>query len=133
VHGKIPVHSLSFSSQKVVPQPIKREETTIPEEIYHTCISALIKLCSEKNLQFQPSVVHIDFEKAVMIVISQLLPDSTHHFFRNACIKSGSLRFHSFAVVDCFVCLYNYEFWLSLCSEFGSVRIFFVSFKALKI
>jgi hypothetical protein len=47
------------------------------EEIYHTCISALIKLCSEKNLQFQPSVVHIDFEKAVMIVISQLLPDST--------------------------------------------------------
>jgi hypothetical protein len=27
VHGKIPVHSLSFSSQKV-PQPIKREETT---------------------------------------------------------------------------------------------------------
>jgi hypothetical protein len=47
------------------------------EEIYHTCISALIKLCSEKNLQFQPSVVHIDFEKAVMIVISQFLPDST--------------------------------------------------------
>ena len=28
-------------------------------------------------LQFQPSVVHIDFEKAVMTVISQLLPDST--------------------------------------------------------
>jgi hypothetical protein len=47
------------------------------EEIYHTCISALIKLCSEKNLQFQPSFVHIDFEKAVMTVISQLLPDST--------------------------------------------------------
>ena len=25
---------------------------------------------------------------------------STHHFFRNACTKSGSLRFHSFPVVD---------------------------------
>jgi hypothetical protein len=47
------------------------------EEIYHTCISALIKLCSEKNLQFQLNVVHIDFEKAVMTVISQLLPVST--------------------------------------------------------
>ena len=47
------------------------------EEIYHTCISALIKLCSEKNLQFQPNVVHIDFEKMVITVISQLLPDST--------------------------------------------------------
>ena len=42
-----------------------------------------------------------------------LKSDSTHHFFRNACIKSGSLRFHSFAAFDCFdcfVCLYNYEF-----------------------
>ena len=25
-----------------------------------------------------------------------LKSDSTHHFFRNACTKSGSLRFHSF-------------------------------------
>jgi len=32
-----------------------------------------------------------------------LKSDSTHHFFRNACTKSGSL------------CLYTYEFWLSLC------------------
>ena len=29
-----------------------------------------------------------------------LKSDSTHHFFRNACTKSGSLRFHSFPVVD---------------------------------
>jgi hypothetical protein len=29
-----------------------------------------------------------------------LKSDSTHHLFRNACTKSGSLRFHSFAVVD---------------------------------
>jgi hypothetical protein len=26
--------------------------------------------------------------------------DSNHHFFRNACTKSGTLRFHSFPVVD---------------------------------
>ena len=29
-----------------------------------------------------------------------LKSDSIHHFFRNACTKSGSLRFHSFPVVD---------------------------------
>jgi hypothetical protein len=34
-----------------------------------------------------------------------LKSDSTHHFFRNACAKSGSLRFHSFPVVDWF-CLF---------------------------
>jgi hypothetical protein len=41
--------------------------------------------------------------------------DSTHHFFRNACTKSGSLRFSVFRLLTDFVCLYNYEFWLSLC------------------
>jgi hypothetical protein len=41
-----------------------------------------------------------------------LKSDSTHHFIRNACTKSGSLRFSQ--LTD-FVCLYNYEFGLSLC------------------
>ena len=41
--------------------------------------------------------------------------DSTHHFFRNACTKSGSLRFSVFRLLTDFVCLYTYEFWLSLC------------------
>ena len=36
---------------------------------------------------------------------TSLKSDSTHHFFRNACTKSGSLRFHSFPVVDWF-CLF---------------------------
>ena len=36
-----------------------------------------------------------------------LKSDSTHHFFRNAYTKSGSLRFHSFSVVDWF-CLSIY-------------------------
>jgi hypothetical protein len=52
-----------------------------------------------------------------------LKSDSIHHFFRNACTKSGSLRFHSFPVVDWF-CLFIY-LWVSTfplldCSEFGS-------------
>ena len=34
-----------------------------------------------------------------------LKSDSIHHFFRNACIKSGSLRFNSFPVVEWF-CLF---------------------------
>jgi hypothetical protein len=44
-----------------------------------------------------------------------LKSDSTHHFFRNACTKSGSLRFSVFRLLTDFVCLYTYEFWLSLC------------------
>ena len=44
-----------------------------------------------------------------------LKSDSTHYFFRNACTKSGSLRFSVFWLLTDFVCLYNYEFWLSLC------------------
>ena len=44
-----------------------------------------------------------------------LQSDSTHHFFRNACTKSGSLRFSVFRLLTDFVCLYTYEFLLSLC------------------
>ena len=36
-----------------------------------------------------------------------LKSDSTHHFFRNACTKSGSLRFSQFSGVDWF-CLFIY-------------------------
>jgi hypothetical protein len=34
---------------------------------------------------------------------------------RNACTKSGSLRFSVFRLLTDFVCLYTYEFWLFLC------------------
>ena len=44
-----------------------------------------------------------------------LKSDSTHHFFRNACTKSGSLQFSVFRLLTDFVCLYNYELLLSLC------------------
>ena len=39
-----------------------------------------------------------------------LKSDSTHHFFRNACTKSVSLRFSVFRLLTDFVCLYNYVF-----------------------
>jgi Gpi18-like mannosyltransferase len=45
-----------------------------------------------------------------------LKSDSTHHFFRNACTKSGSLRFSQFS--GCWLILSVYiimSFWLSLC------------------
>jgi hypothetical protein len=45
----------------------------------------------------------------------ELKSDSTHHFFRNACTKSGSLQFSVFRLLTDFVCLYTYEFRLSLC------------------
>jgi hypothetical protein len=60
-------------------------------------------------------------EFVVSIIIGQLL-----HFFRNACIKSGSLRFHSFPVVDWF-CLFIHLWVLTLpleiCSEFDNFGI----------
>ena len=41
-----------------------------------------------------------------------LKSDSTHHFFRNACTKSGRVItvFTVFRLLTDFVCLYNYEF-----------------------
>ena len=45
-----------------------------------------------------------------------LKSDSTHNFFRNACTKSGSLRFSQFS--GCWLILSVYiimSFWLSLC------------------
>ena len=44
-------------------------------------------------------------------------------FFRNACTESGSLRFSVFRLLTDFVCLYNYEFWLSLCKIVRSTVI----------
>ena len=43
--------------------------------------------------------------------VGALKSDSTHHYFRNACTKSGSLRFFTvFRLLTEFVCLYTYEF-----------------------
>ena len=52
--------------------------------------------------------------------------DSTHHFFRNACTKSGSLRFSQFS--GCWLILSVYilrvlTFPLLDCSEFGNFVI----------
>jgi hypothetical protein len=52
-----------------------------------------------------------------------LKSDSTHHFFRNACTKSRSLRFSQFYGS----CLYTYEFWLSLCKIVRSSLILLLS------
>jgi hypothetical protein len=49
------------------------------------------------------SISSSDFEKELRIALRNerrrfgaLKSDSTHHFFRNACTKSGSLRFSQF-------------------------------------
>ena len=57
-----------------------------------------------------------------------LKSDSTHHFFRNACTKSGSLRFSVFQLLTDFVCLYTYEFRLSLCTIVRSSVILLLPF-----
>ena len=50
----------------------------------------------------------------LFLSLRQLGFHSTHHFFRNACTKSGSLRFSQFS--GCWLILSVYiQFWLSLC------------------
>ena len=44
-----------------------------------------------------------------------LKSDSTYHFFRNACTKSGSLRFSQFSGCWLILSVYIIMFWLSLC------------------
>jgi hypothetical protein len=61
------------------------------------------------------SIMSNQFLGTGMARFGALKSDSTHHFFRNACTKSGSLRFSAFQLLTDFVCLYTYEFWLSLC------------------
>ena len=65
---------------------------------------------------FQKHVVRSKLERNESGRFGALKSDSTHHFFRNACTKSGSLQFSQFfGLLTDFVCLYTYEFWLSLC------------------
>jgi len=52
-----------------------------------------------------------------------LKSDSTHHFFGNACTKSGSLRLSQFPVVDWFCLIWVLTFPLEDCSEFGNFVI----------
>ena len=47
----------------------------------------------------------IDLSLVIQPTISLEMPVSSQ----------GHYGFHSFPGVDCFVCLYTYEFWLSLC------------------
>ena len=42
--------------------------------------------------------VDIEFSaRELLVSFGALKSDSTHHFFRNACTKSGSLRFSQFS------------------------------------
>jgi hypothetical protein len=46
-----------------------------------------------------------------------LKSDSTHHIFRNACIKSGSLRFSQFSCCWLILSVYQFYWWRSRKSE----------------
>jgi hypothetical protein len=55
------------------------------------------------------------FERNESGMFGALKSDSTHHFVRNACTKSGSLRFSQFSGCWLIVSVYILiEFWLSL-------------------
>ena len=58
---------------------------------------------------------HYDLSRNESGRFGALKSDSTHHFFRNACTKSGSLRFSQFSSCWLILSVYILEFWLSLC------------------
>ena len=66
----------------------------------------VVHLCLYSTLQIFP----IGLSRNESGRFGTLKSDSTHHFFRNACTKSGSLRFSVFRLLTDFVCLYTYEF-----------------------
>jgi hypothetical protein len=70
------------------------------------------------------------FENPSLIIVSaETKYNSTRSwYFRNACTKSGSLRFSVFRLLTDFVCLYNYEFRFSFCKiARSSVILLFTS------
>ena len=58
---------------------------------------------------------HYDLSRSESGGFSALKSDSTHHFFTNACTKSGLLRFSQFSGCWLILSVYILEFWLSLC------------------
>ena len=46
------------------------------EEVYNLCFSKLIMLCQERKFEFCPSVIHVDFEERVMVVMRALFPST---------------------------------------------------------
>ena len=64
------------------------------ETIYRTAFSAFLQLVKDRDASFCPNFLHVDFEKVVIKVISELLPDTKitccrFHFgqalYRNIC------------------------------------------------
>ena len=47
------------------------------ENTYVTFMSILCKLCEDKNLQFKPKLIHVDFEMAMHNTVRRIFPDST--------------------------------------------------------
>ena len=86
----------------------------------------LALLIFDRNLIPMPFPV---MTRILSISVSQtcgnLILDSTHHFFGKVCTKSGPLRFSPvFRLLTDFVCLYTYEFCLSLWKIARSVNLF---------
>ena len=68
---------------------------TEPGAVFTTVLPVLFKYCYKYcyYYKWQPKTLsHIESRR-----FGTLKYDSTHHFFRNACTKSGSLRFSQFS------------------------------------
>jgi hypothetical protein len=117
---------------------------------YGVYISQLIRYARASEVNVKNTFTsHIDKKNffwhfcwnLIFIHFHCLKSDSTHHFFRNVCTKSGSLRFSQFSVVDWF-CLFIYLWVLTFpllgCSEFGFFwhfcwNLIFIHFHSMKI
>jgi hypothetical protein len=71
---------------------------------------------SDKNV-YGTHYVHITLNRKESGRFGALKSDSTHHFFRNACTKSGSLRFSHFSVCWLILSVYHISILIYLQRE----------------
>ena len=101
-------------------QSFKMYFTLILVIFYRNC------LVTKYTIGFNRFVCALYFINNIVLLISYLSFNSTHHFFRNVCTKSGSLQFSQFSgcsLICLFIYLWVLTFPLGDCSEFGNFCI----------
>ena len=101
----------------VIPWLINSVCGIIYSMLHSKCSMLYISTIAYSKLYF------IIWERICYMWFGALKSDSTHHFFRNACTKSGSLRFSQFS--GCWLILSVY---IIMSFDFPSVRLFGVRY-----
>ena len=111
-----PLYCLSFDIRILITHLVSSNSSCLVAIILYVLLQFTVSDCLFSNFKLFLQYYRWLFSVCVLIwsaIITKyiLKSDSTHHFFRNACTKSGSLRFSQFS--GCwliFFCLYTFDF-----------------------